>query len=296
MTYLLYGTNNYLIKEKINEIIADNLIDSDSISKYSFENTIEEIIDDITSLPLFSDKKLVIVEDFTFDNTKELEQYLEKENEQVVLVIIINSETIDKRRKLFKSIKNVFEYNKADAFNIAKKMFEDYKISDNTIRLLINRVGNSIDNLKNEIDKLKLYKIEEKEIKEEDILTTIKYISDDIFYFIDNVVNKNNEVVFEIYEEMLKKKTDPSGIIVLLANQIRLMYQVKKLVNQYNVDSIAEILEVHPYRVKLAVEKSKMYSSEVLLSLLEKLANLDIDIKSGKVEPEIGIELFLLGI
>ena len=53
------------------------------------------------------------------------------------------------------------------------------------------------------------------------------------------------------------------------------------------------ILKVHPYRVKLAKEKSFLYSSDELLNHLLSLAQLDEDLKRGTIYPKVGFELFI---
>ena len=39
-----------------------------------------------------------------------------------------------------------------------------------------------------------------------------------------------------------------------------------------------------------------MYNEKIILDNLEKLANLDYDIKSGNIDKNIGLELFLLNL
>ena len=80
----------------------------------------------------------------------------------------------------------------------------------------------------------------------------------------------------------------------MTADQFRLMYQVKTLLKEgYNQESIATKLKIHPYRVKLAIEKGYNYSSKTLLTNLEYFFNLDYMIKSGNNNPKLVFELFL---
>lgn len=298
MTYIIYGINDYLIKKEIEDISKKNNIDKDSITTYSNEQLMVDIINDASRISLFSDKKLIIVDYDIFDstNSRVLESYLKNENPNTILVFVIRSEKLDERKKVIKLIANKIDCNKVNISSFAKKLFEDYTISPTTLNKLITRVGDDLFNLSNEIEKLKTYKINDKVINEEDLSITIKNIDDDIFGFIDSVINKNSEKVIEVYNELLKKNGEPIAIIVMIANQIRLLYQVKVLYLKGNSpDNIAGILEVHPYRVKLAIEKCRNYSENTLLELLEKLADLDVSIKSGKIDADIGLELFLLG-
>lgn len=298
MTYIIYGLNDFLIKNELDNIIKKNKIDNDSITNYNNESLLEDILNDAETIPLFSDKKLILVEGDIFDsnNSKVLEKYLKKENLSTILVFIIRSEKLDERKKIIKLISNKIDCNKVNINSFAKKLFEDYEISNTTLNKLINRVGVDLYNLSNEIEKLKIFKINEKIITDEDLFITIKNIDDDIFGFIDSVVNKNYEKVVEVYHELLKKNGEPIAIIVMIANQIRLLYQTKLLCSRgITSDGIASALEVHPYRVKLALEKGRNYSEKTLLDLLLKLADLDVSIKSGKIDADIGLELFLLG-
>ena len=59
MTYLILG-NKEIIKEHINKIIKENNINKESISSYDLEyNNIIQALDDINTLNILSDKKLV---------------------------------------------------------------------------------------------------------------------------------------------------------------------------------------------------------------------------------------------
>ena len=94
---------------------------------------------------------------------------------------------------------------------------------------------------------------------------------------------------------MLRNNEEPLKLIVLLANKFRLMYQASILHKQgMNNDAIASHLAVHPYPVKLAIQASSKYPDKIILNCLEQLAELDCDIKTGNIDPELGLELFIL--
>ena len=81
----------------------------------------------------------------------------------------------------------------------------------------------------------------------------------------------------------------------MLANQFRIMYQSKQLLKKgYSEREIANLLEIHEFRVKKALEKGRKYSSDEILKKLEDLADLDYQIKSGQLDKNIGLELFIL--
>ena len=310
MNYLLYGEEDFLIQQEVDKIIKKEKLNEESISNYDLEiDSIKDIVDDCQTISLFEPKKIVIINNCNYFNRVKtndedinlLLEYLTNYNPDTILIIISHNSTIDNTKKISKKIKEVGtikELNKVSPSTVVKKLFDDYKISSSDIDYLISRVGEDISILAQEVEKLKIYKIEDKEITKEDIKECATFnIDTDIFRFIDNIINKNKDEALTTYYELLKNNEEPLKLIVLLANKFRLMYQSSVLYKQgMNNNEIANMLGVHPYPVKLAIQASSKYPDKILLKCLEQLAELDSDIKTGKIEPQLGLELFILNI
>lgn len=308
MTYLLYGTNDYLINQEIEKLKEKNNITDNDVTRYDYTETlIKDIIDDATLVPLFSNKKMIIVDNSTiFESTSKkedtvvLEKYLSSTNDFTILIFIDKVDKLDERKKIYKLLKDnnsVIECNTLNINNLVKEKFKSYKIDSSTITKFINRVGTNPYNLINEIEKLKIFKINEKVITDEDIKFASKNIEDNIFDLINYIVNKNSEKVIDIYHDLLSRGSEPIAILVLIANQFRIILQSKLLYCKgYTEKDIANTLSIHPYRVKLAIQNSRNYSNELLIEYIDKLATLDYEIKSGEKDADTGLELFLLGI
>lgn len=312
MLYLLYGTENYLIKKEIDKILNANSIEKINVSEYNLEiDNFKDIIEDANTISLFADKKAIIVNNSYLFTGKSIKNendpelflnYLKNVNPDSIIIFIVDSEKLDERKKIVKEIKKigtVKDFNKKnDLTDILKNMFEGYNISIQDIRFMIDRCGNNLDILSQEVNKIKIYKDEDKNITKEDIINlTSKNIDIDIFGFVDTIVNKNKNKALEIYKEMLINGEEPIKILVILANQFRIIYQAKELYKQgYSGNDIATMIGIHPYRIKLALEKARNYNSDTLLDYLEKLADLDYDIKIGNIESSLGLEMFILSI
>lgn len=311
MLYLLYGLEKFLINEEINKIIKNNQIDEYSISRFNAkQNSIDEILLDADSMPLFGEKRLIIVEDAYFftsekaesdETIKKIENYLNNFNSKNIIIFISNAEKLDERKKITKLTKNVAKVvelnSKKDSNVMIKELLNDYNIDYKNINLIKEKLNNQNELVENEIIKLTTYK-DDKSITENDIEKVISdYPKIDFFEFIDNIINKNIKESIKTYEELLKLKEEPIKIIVTLANQFRLMYQAKKL-NQsgYSEKDIALELGEHPYRVKLAIMKAKNYSDDKLLSCLKKLGEINLSAKKGLIDSAVALELFILGL
>lgn len=311
MNYLLYGSERFLIDKEIKSIIEKNSIDEYSISKYDLNiNTLEEIIEDASTISLFSSNKLIIVDNsYLFsrvqnkknDNTTILENYLNNKYDTIV-IFIDNNDKIDSVKKIVKAIKNngvIKEFNKEkNIVNTVKAMFDDYKINNNTVQLLIDRVGNDLEAIYQEVEKLKIYKIDDKTILDTDIKDlVIENIDVDIFKFIDDIINKNKKDAIKTYKELLKLNEEPIKIVALLSSKFRLMYQASLLVKKgYTEESISDILKIHKYPVHLAIIAGYKYNPKMLLKYLDDLASLDIGIKTGEKDKELALELFILNL
>lgn len=310
--YLLYGLEDYLIQEEIKKIIEKDKIEEININKYNLENNmIDNVIEDATTISLFQDKKVIIVENaYIFSgttnkklpeqNTDLLLDYLNHSNPNTVLIFTLIKDKIDTRKKittLMKKNGTIKEFNTVSNINnwITKEL-EPYQMDKKEVEYFINRVGNNLSILKEEIDKLKLYKDDEKVITQKDIeQLTHKNIDTDIFKLIDSILSTRKKEALESLEEMMKYGEEPIAIIIMLANQFRIMYQSKQLLKKgHSEREIANLLEIHEFRVKKALEKGRKYSSDEILKKLEDLADLDYQIKSGQLDKNIGLELFIL--
>lgn len=309
MVYVLYGDEPFFIKTELEKIKKKNHITELNTSKYEFNPyLLDTIIEDANTPSLFSDNKLIIVEEAFFltnqtkKNAKEcdlssLESYINHMNCDTHLVFINEKVNMNKKIcKLLKKLGVVKECgNSISLQTVAKELLKEYKVDYDALQLLISR-ANNVSLLEQECTKLKLYKLDEKVITKEDILSLVtKNIDLDIFKLIDNIVKRNKVDALETYHEMLKYNEEPIKILILLANQFRLMYQAKTLrMKGYTEQDISKQLEVHPYPVKLALEKSRSYDNELLLNLIHKLAETDLQIKKGEIEKELALELFIL--
>lgn len=311
MIYVLYGLERYLIDKEIKKIIENNNIDELSISKYNAKNnSLEEILFDVDSMPLFGNKRLIIIDEsyfFTGEKSSDehllekIEKFLNGFSSNNIVLFVVNNEKLDERKKITKLVKKIgkcIEFNaKSDANAMIKDLLKDYDISTSNINLIKFRINNKSEVINSEIDKLLIYK-EDKTISEEDIMNVIsEYPNIDFFQFIDNIINKKVEETLKTYYELLKLKEEPIKIIVTLANQFRLMYQAKKMFQSgYSEKDIVTETGEHPYRVKLAISKAQKYKDEDLLEILKKLGEINLNAKKGLVDSKTALEMFIIEI
>lgn len=305
-TYVIESNDYIVINTRINEILKKNKLTSDMIIKYDLQEVpISVAIEDLDTYNFLSSNKVVVCDNAYFltaskpknsvtHNEEELEKYLKNPSRDNILILICDK--LDNRKSLTKLFdkRNVLG-GEVVIEDLIKEKLDDYKMDFKTIKYLINYCDNDNERVLNELDKLKCYKMQEKVITIEDINeAVIKLSGDSVFDLIDSIVAKNKHRAYMLTQELINKGEDISKIIIMISDQFRLMYQVKFLLKEgYNQDSIASKLKIHPYRVKLAIEKGYNYSEKTLLTNLDYFFNLDYMIKSGNNNPKLVFELFL---
>ena len=296
--YLIEGDNEYLIEKELAKIIPK---DTEVIEFDLEESSILDVIETLDTYDMFLKQKIVIAKNPIFyqnvdDNfpTNKFIKYLEHPSDNI-LIIITNK--INNRLKLVKDTLKYFkkiEIKELNPITFIKENIKDYKMDNLTINYFINRVGNNYHEIYQELSKLKEYKLDDKIITKEDIENiTKKNFDDTIFDLIDAILKKDKVKVFDLYNYFISNGTEVFQILVLLSNQIRLIYNVKVL-NRLSDFEIASILDVKEYPVKLARGKGLKYSKKELLSILYSLAIMDEDIKSGKQIPSISLLSYIM--
>ena len=306
--YLIYGIDKSIITNETNAIIKK--ININDIIKYSMDTTdIKTVIEDASTISMFDSKKIIILEDCNFlkanktiDDLEYLEKYLTNYNKDTYLILICNTDKIDTRKKIYKELSKVAvitNCQKGDSDYLINYInnyltSQAYKIED--VNYFLKIVGTNLDDIKNELDKLIMYKLEDKSINNTDIdKITIKNMDNEIFDLTDAIILKDTKKSLSLLEEFLNKDYDEIQIIMLLASQFRFLFQVKRLVNKNKkYDEIAKILEVNPYRVKFTIKKLYSYSEDEILSNISKLAKIDHDIKLGIMNKRLALELFII--
>lgn len=312
--YLIYGLENYLIDEKIKEIIDKSKVDSDNVISYDLnEDSIMSVLIEASTVGMFSDKKILIVNNSNFlcankslseNELEELNKYISNPFEEVIFIFVVREEKLDQRKKITKSLSKIcktYECNKIDNYNMNNYLSnyirdKGYSISSDSVDLIISKVGYELSNIINELDKLFIYKDTDKKIIKEDIENVItKNIEKNIFELTNAIVNRNKDRIMSIYNDLILAKEDPIKLLVTLSNQFRLILQVKLMRQSgFSEKEIVTTLKEHPYRINLAMKSS--FEIEDLKKKLVKLSELDYRIVTGEVDKFFGFEMFLLEI
>ena len=303
--YILEGENEFLIQKEIDLLIKKVNLKKEDLEFISYnllDTNLDNVVEDLDTYNMFLKKKVITVTNPIFleekipDNfpIKSFLKYMKNPSDNILIFI---TKKVNNRLKLTSEILNYFtliKIKEISPFAFLKENIQGYKMDSSLISYFLNKVGTDFHNIFQEIEKLKIYKIKTKEILKEDIdLITNSNIKANIFDLIEAIIKKDKKKSYQLYNHFISNGTEIFQILILLASQIRLIYNVKTLAN-FDDFSISQILEVKEYPVKLARSRGYSYSKQELLHLLHELSLMDEDIKSGKQLPDISFLTFIM--
>jgi len=308
MIIFLYGEDSYRSKQKLQGIIAEykkvhksglNLIYFDADKK-----DFTEFLSCLKSNSFFDDKKLIILKDI-FSDKKFQEDFLEnlkKINDAKDIVIIYENIKVDERTKIFKKLKKEVksqEFKFLTGANLKKwasQEFEKYnaKIDSYAMDNLLNYVGNNLWQLENEIKKLSHFR-KDQIIKKEDIdLQISSKIENDIFKTIEALSSKDKKLSLQLLKKHIEKGDNELYLLTMIAYQFKNLLIIKDLIEKKEpYGAIAKKSGLHPFVVQKTFYLCNKFSMDQLKKIYQKIFEIDADIKMGRINPELALELFI---
>ncbi len=309
--YLLEGTDYLAIQSEIANIIKKEGFTDSSTSIYDMEeSTLENALEDLDTYGFLTSKKIVLIrnidlldEELYKTDINHLCKYLD--NPSADNLLIICAKKLDNRKKYIKTLQKHLQHIeiKISCADFVKKEFSGYKLDTDALNLLLEYCQSDLTKLKSECDKLKNYKLEEKNVTKQDVIDLcFEKLGDPTnltFAFSRSLAERNKKEALSKYHELLSYNIKPYEIVGLVASQFRIMCQVKILENQNQFiksAEIASILNEKPYRITKTRELTALYTMKELLALIKALQAIDIQIKTTSTDPNDLIELFILNI
>lgn len=309
--YLIYGNEKYFIDEQVNKIVSEYK-EYDLINYDMCETNINKAVEEVSMISLFSTDKIVICYNALFltgikcDIDHDIDSLLKfiVNPSTSILVLVVNSDSLDKRKKVVKELQKYAEVKECDKLKenellsfIKKRCVDNgYEINNDALNKFVLLLNDNLYVINSELDKLFIYKEDDKVISISDIdICTSRMLNDNIFDLVDAIVKKDINRSLALYDDLIILNEEEIKLIVILANQFRLIFQVKEMFKTgYNEFDIAKKLDIHPYRVKLA--NNVGIDGMQALKYLKESSKLDADIKTGVLDKRVGFLEFILNL
>ena len=275
------------------------------------------ILDAVKAPPMMADYKLVEWHYPDFSSMKEselsdLEMLLETRAEYgyTVIAFFVGEDGVDlgtpkKKSKFITRFEKYIEFLRLDRSTDAqlaqwiRRHFEAAGVAfaQDVPTSLIFRSGHSMQQLKNEIDKLVAYakasgiSLSSREVE----LIATATTECDTFAFSNAILARDKQGALTALDDMKSRRVDPTVIIGMTAKVVCDLVNVAELVDDgVSLDDIAKALSMNAYKLKLYAASAKKLGRARCEAMLAELARVDTSSKFGGISGYTAIELFIM--
>ena len=305
--FIIIADDYLALEQKIEEIKKGFEVTSETIQYNLGDEGIYALIDELTTISLFDETKFVIAKNAEVllgKSEKAFVELLKAMNDQsssnILILIFMNS--VDYASEAFQKLKRFSSVIEIKTKNInfeeyAKANFEKdgFQVEESTIKLLVS-YADTLSKLRGFMDQLECYTYEKRRITEDDVTHLVSQpLDDNVYALIDAVLSNNKKLMLKGYYDMKLKSMQASTLVSLLINKFQELYNVNILIKSgINQAALAELLQVSSGRAYYMMKNAKEHTLSTIKGHLERLNILDYQIKTGKMDQNLGLELYFL--
>lgn len=305
--YLIYGEEKYLVRS-VKKLFMDGVVGSEdnmNYSKFSGKDcNAREVIESADTLPFFTDYRVVLLDNTGWfkSSNDEIVEYMKNIPESTVIIFI--EAEVDKRNRLYKQVKSlgyICECNRMNNQDLTKWILvrlnkENKKITKDNMNYFLEKVGDDMDNISSELDKLISYTLGRDVIEREDIdKVCISEITGKIFEMVDSIGNKNQKKALDLYYDLIAVREAPMKILYMLSRQFNIMLQLKELSNSgVPASEMAKKMGMQNFIINKTLGQCKNFKRATLKNAINYCLKLEEAVKMGNMNDKIAVELIII--
>ena len=304
--YLLFGEEEFL-KQSYKKRLRQAVAGDDTMNYNYFEGKgldVQELISLANTMPFFSDRRLILVEDSGCFKaaSDELMEALPDIPDTTCMVFVESA--VDKRKRLYKKVKELgsaVELKRQSASQLAvwagRILAQNgRKITSSDMNLFLERTGDDMETIRTELEKLISYTMGQEIVAREDIeaVTTVQ-VTNKIFDMVAAIVAGKTKIAMDRYEDLLTLKEPPMRILFLIARQFNQILLVKEMMASGNDKSaIASKLKIPPFAAAKLMPQARNFTKEQLAGCVEACVETEEAVKTGRLGDRLAVELLIM--
>ncbi len=304
--YLLYGKNEGLKTECINEILKKN---SGKIFNYDeklIKDQTESFYEKVLSGSLFESEKIILINRASDKITDIIQELINRNITNTKIIINAGSlETRSKLRSIFEKNKDLiciptYPDNNDTLSKLALTFFrnENISISQENINLIVEKCNGDRNNLNNELNKIRNYAKGKKKISSHEILKLINLSENyEISELIDNCLALNKNKITKILNENNYNNED--CIIILrtfIAKAKKILKLAIKLEENKNINKTINSAKPPIFWKDKEIVKVQLckWKPNQIKELIKNINNVELEIKKNYNNSILIITNFIL--
>ncbi len=273
--YWLEGEEEYFI-DQIMQYAEHNIL---SESEAEFNRTVfygkdadwSAVVNACRRYPMFANKQIVLLKEAQqMRDLEKLDGYFENPLPSTIFVASYKEGVLDKRKKLYKTIKKegeIFTSEKVREYKLPEWIGEHiqskgFTVSQKAIMLLVEHIGNDLSRISNEIEKMTINLGSRKNITEDDIENFVGVSKEyNVFELQDALSKKDFARAMRIiqYFESNPKAAPIQLILPALYGYFSKLYVTFGMADKSEA-AVKSLFDNNPFAARQAIEAAKMYS------------------------------------
>ena len=302
---VLKSSQPLLAEEFIEELKKDL---STAFPKLLFESrnlddvSLSEIVEDARTLPMFHEKKLIVVKGYDGlgkDDLSLLGKYAAAPASFSVLVLLSEGSRRD-RAKPAKSIRLVDLDSGSNIDREIRRLAEKLGVAlaPGAVGFIKTMLGEDMNLIRNELSKISLYRDGKRAIGEEDLRELMeKQSTENVFSLSTALSNRDLKGSLKILRELERNREDPLSILYMIAWRFRQIFKVSQFLREGESDEgIAKAIKTSRGAVFYLKKSVRNFRENDLGRILGLIEETDYGIKNSSGNNYILLEKLLLGI
>tara|TARA_B100001741_G_scaffold306334_1_gene299660 strand:+ start:16139 stop:17137 length:999 start_codon:yes stop_codon:yes gene_type:complete len=292
--YFLMGEESYYIDYISDYISSEVLNDTEKELNqkilYAKDTDIQTIISSAKQFPFMGERMVVIVKEAQqLKKIEQLENYLNNPQKSTILVFCYKYKSLDKRKSIYKTIaKNavLFESkklydNQVPAWIVKYVSFNQFKIGHKATHLIAEYLGNDLNKISNELDKLMIITKANSEITAEIIEKNIGISKDYNNFELTNALAKKDILKSNRIANIFAQNPKDNPLVVSVGVIFNFFQKVLlyHTLNDKSINNAARLLKVNPFFIKDYQIAARNYSKRKLMEIIGLCRKYDIKSK-----------------
>lgn len=303
--YYLFGTEPYGRQQAVRRAIAsiDETMRDLNVSVLKGAPA-DEIINAADSLPLFSDRRLVIVREIDADTANRLARYVEHVSETTILLIDFAG-TPDKRSALYQTLKGhnrtvefmMYEPEQATGFVEKRARENGIPIEHAAAKRIVEWVGCDLAALENTLLRVSGYVGAGQPVTlgavETCVLPSAEY---SVFVALDALIAGNRKTALTLITGMLRDgQNHPRALAAFFEGRLKQMVLARRLIDRnVSEQTILKAIGGNPYAAKMTVKNAKKCTLDQLVGALNAFGGIEFSETQGEMRSEDGLFLAVM--
>lgn len=306
--FLFIGDDRYLKEEALKDLRSSlpgkSQYQYDQITFYGGELDTEEVFSQLNTVPLLSDKRLIVIKDIEKapdEFRASLIDYIKKPSKSAYLVLEAKNDSVLKDYD--EAVKQIsVRHLGMPAGSLFISWMKNYAgskgktMDDGAADILKELEGNDLSYLSQEMDKLITFIGSRREIRADDVESLVgKSLVISVFDIADAIGRRNIAGAIKISSSLTANGKKEYEIIGVLSWHLKRMLKAKTLKEKGENDyTIASILRIGRKFQDEFFRQLAGFNLEKIRSNIELLLRADLDIKRSKFNPGTVLELALI--